>query len=179
MGLQTGSELARTQRMVIDPADLRILAFIVHGPLVAPPSTMLRLADIREMSDVGIIVDSADEFVAPDDIISISEIYHLNFTLHGMPVLDEKRHKLGKIIGFTIDTNDFTIQQLDVKRPLLKSFTDTELLIHRSQITEINDRAIIVHSTADVPEPTTESIRQSYINPFRNNNPAAERIERD
>ena len=179
MGLQTGSELAETKRAIVDPATLEIIAFTVAGPLITDERTLLRLADVRELSDLGFIIDSADEFVAPDDVIKLSEIYHLNFELLGMSVIDEKRRKLGKINGYTVDTTGFTVQQLNIKRPLLKSLNDTELLIHRTQITEINDKEIVVHSKAEIPEPKLDSIRQSYVNPFRKNSPEAEHIERE
>ena len=34
LGLQTGSELARTKEAVIDPANLKILAYELSGPLI-------------------------------------------------------------------------------------------------------------------------------------------------
>jgi sporulation protein YlmC with PRC-barrel domain len=172
MGLQTGGELARTNHAVIDPKNLEIVAYEVHGPLLDSNPSLLRVADVREFSDIGIIVDSSEEFVSPDDIIKLGEIYRLHFKLEGMHVIDERKQKLGKVNGYTIDTSGFVVQQLSVKRPLLKSLNDTELLIHRSQITEINDEAIIVHSEAEIPEPLMESVRTAYINPFRKNSQA-------
>lgn len=172
MGLQTGGELARTSRAVIDPKNLEIVAYEITGPLLNTHPSLLRIADVREFSDIGIIVDSSDEFVSLGDIIKLDEIYNLNFTLEGMNVIDEKRQKLGKVNGYTLDTSGFLVHQLSVKRPLLKSLNDTELLIHRSQITEINDNTIVVHSQAKIPEPLLESVRTAYINPFRKNQQA-------
>lgn len=171
MGLQTGSELARTHQAVIDPARLEIIAYELKGPLLAQRPALLRVADVREFSDVGLIVDSSDEFISPDDVINVGKIYDLHFTLEGMPVIDEKRRKLGKVNGYTLDTTGFLVQQLSVRRPLLHSFNDTELLVHRTQITEINDKAIVVHSEAKIPEPAEDSLKASYINPFRKNAP--------
>lgn len=170
MGLQTGGELARTVRAVVDPATLQILAYEVSGPLTHG-TKLLRVADVREFSDIGIIVDSIDEFVAVEDVIKLHEIYALGFEPLGMAVTDEKRSKLGKVNGYTLETKTFTIQQLSVKRPLLRSLGDTELLVHRTQIIEINDKAIVVHSKAKVPEPRLEHIRTSYVNPFRKTEP--------
>lgn len=167
MGLQTGSELARTSAPVIDPRTLEIVAYELEGPLLDANPSLLRVADVREFSDIGMIVDSSDEFVSPDDIIKLGEIYALHFDVLGMTVIDEKKRKLGKVHGYTIDTTGFLIQQLSVKRPLLKSLNDTELLIHRTQIQEINDHAIIVHSEAEIPEPLMESVKTAYVNPFR------------
>ena len=167
MGLQTGGELARTKKAIIDPATLAIVAYELEGPLLNEHPSLLRIADVREFSDIGLIVDSSDEFVTADDIIKIKEIYELNFNPIGMPVVDEKRHKLGKVDSYTIETSAFLIQQLLVKRPLFKSLNDAQLLIHRSQITEINDHEIVVHSQAEIPEPALEAMRHGYTNPFR------------
>lgn len=167
MGLQTGSELARTAGPVIDPHTLEIVAYELTGPLLSVTPSLLRVADVREFSDIGLIVDSSDEFVAVDDIIKLQQIYDLHFSPVGMPVIDENKHKLGKVDGYSIDTSGFLLQQLSVKRPLLKSFNDPQLLIHRTQITEISDSAIIVHSRAEIPEPPIEAMRSAYTNPFR------------
>lgn len=169
MGLQTGSELARTRRAVIDPTNLEVVAYEVEGPLLDQQPSLLRIADVREFSTIGFIIDSSDEFVAPEDIIKLNQIYSLHFTLEGMHVIDEKKHKLGKVSGYIIETGGFLIQQLNVRRPLLKSLSDSELLVHRTQITEINDKAIIVHSRPTTPEPVSQAVKTAYINPFRKN----------
>ncbi len=168
LGLQTGGELARTMNAVIDPANLKIHAYELNGALLDTVPSLLRIADIREISDIGVIVDSSDEFVGLDDVIKLSEIYKLDFNLMSMSVVDIKGGKLGRVNGYTVNTVDFLIYQLSVKRPFFKSFNDTELLIHRSQITEINKTTIIVRSEAVTPEPLLESVRASYVNPFRN-----------
>lgn len=176
MGLQTGAELARTTRPVIDPANLKIIAYELDGPLLDQVPSLLRIADVRELSDLGFIIDSSDEFVQPSDVIKIKELYDHNFNLVGMAVTDEKNSKLGKIIDFTLDTSGFVVQQLTVRRPLIRSLNDTELVIHRSQIIEINDSSIVVHSQAKVPEPKAHEVVGSYINPFRNSETANESV---
>lgn len=175
MGLQTGSEIAQTKSAIIDPATLAVIGYTIEGPLLENGTWVLRIADVRELSDLGFIVDSTDEFIHPEDVLKINEIYQLNFPLLNMPVVDERRNKLGKVIDFTLETGSFIIQQLTVRRPLLKSFNDTELLIHRSQIIEINDDAIVVHSEAKAPEPELHEVVGSYVNPFRkSDSPAPE-----
>lgn len=175
MGLQTGGEIAQTKTAIVDPATLAVVAYVVEGPLLEDGVWLLRIADVRELSDLGFIVDSTDEFIHPEDVLKINEVYKLNFPLLEMPVIDERRTKLGKVIDFTLETGSFMVQQLTVRRPLLKSFNDTELLIHRSQIIEINDDAIVVHSEAKAPEPELHEVVGSYVNPFRkSDSPAPE-----
>lgn len=177
VGIQTGTELARTNKPIIDPADLSILGYELEGPLLDVHPSILRIDDVRELSDLGFIVDSSDEFVGVDDVVKLASVYNLHFDLVGMTVQDEKQHKLGKVIDFTLETTTFLIQQLTVKRPLFKSFSDTELIIHRTQIIEINNDAIVVHSEAKAPEPELREVVGSYVNPFRKSKPTAEARE--
>ncbi len=175
MSLQTGGEIARTTDPLIDPADLSIKAYHVRGPLLDDTAShILRIADVRELSNMGFIVDSIDEIVVLGDIIKLQELADMQFHLIDMAVVNEKRAKLGRVIDFTIDTTSFTVQQLTVRRPLLKSFNDTELVIHRTQIIEISRDAIVVHSEAKAPEPELHEVVGSYVNPFRKSKPAAE-----
>lgn len=177
MGVQTGGELARLATPIIDPASLSIVAYVVSGRLLSHHPIYLRIADIRELSDIGVIIDSIDEFVEPGDVIKIDEIVRLQFALTDMRVRDEKGTNLGKVVDFTIDTGSFYIQQLTIRRPLMYSLTDTELLIHRTQIIEINDKAIVVHSHAQAPEPERTEVVGSYVNPFRKTDSVPDTID--
>lgn len=169
MSLQTGTRLATTGTPLINPANLKIIAFELEGPLLTEKPSFLRVADIRELSGVGMIIDSSDELLALDDVIKIKELYELGFQLIGMTVIDEHKKKLGKVDNYTVDTASFVIEQLNVKHGIIRGLTDTGILIHRSQITEINDNAIIVKSTAKkmTVEPVMEAVRHEYVNPFR------------
>lgn len=180
MGLQTGAELARTVKPLIKPDDLGIVAYLVDGPRIDIQPSILRVADIREFSEIGFIVDSSDEFITRGDVIKIDELLDLNFNLIGMAVLDENNQKLGKVYDYTIETEGFVVWQITVKRPLLKRINDTEFLIHRSQIIEINSDAIIVHSKIKITS-DSKSSHGAYINPFRkhqNSSPAPHNIDR-
>ena len=173
MSLQTGTKLALTKAPIIDPANLKIVAYEVEGPMLSERPSFLRIADVRELSDIGMIIDSNDEFFGKDDIIDIRTIYNLNFHLIGLNVIDESKRKLGKVFDFSVDTDSFVIQQLKVKQSALKRLSQSELLIHRSQIVEINDYSIIVKSASKKLEPIIKSEKLSYINPFRT--PSTER----
>lgn len=177
MSLQTGTQLAQAKRPIVDPGNLKVVAYEVEGPLLAEKPSYLRTDDIRELGSVGMIVDSSDEFVGPDDIIKLKELDQLGFNLIGMVVIDEVRRKLGKIEDFTIDTGSFIVQQLTVKRGFIRGITDTSLLIHRTQIVEINDQHIIVKAAAKKIQPVEKAIRHDYVNPFRSANTPVESQE--
>ena len=165
MSLQTGSELAVTHRILVDPRDLTVCAYELDGAMLDQKPSFLRPVDVRELSNLGLIVDSSDEFVGPDDVILIKQVIDYDFELIGLDVIDEKKKKLGRIIGFNVDSASFSVQQLVVKRPLLKSFGETELLIDRAQVVEVRDSFVVVKS-ASTEEPAMQAVRE-YANPFR------------
>lgn len=173
MSLQTGGNLASTQKAIIDPSNLKIVAFEVEGQLLSERPALLRVEDIREIGRVGMIVNSNDEFIGVSDVIKIEKLYNLGFPLVNMPVFDDQKHRLGKVEDYTVDTDSYVIQQLTVKRGFFKAFTDTGLLVSRAQIVEINDNGIIVKSpTIKSVEPVMQAARREYANPFRGANAA-------
>lgn len=174
MSLQTGTRLAHTAKPIIDPANLRIVAYEVEGPLLAENPSFMRTADIREYGRLGMIIDSNDELIGLDDVIHIKQLVELKFPLIGLQVIDDQKRKLGKVDDYTLDTGDFLIQQINVRRGLIKGITDTGFLVNRSQIIEINNNAIIVKSpSVKSVEPVMQAIRGEFVNPFRNPKPQA------
>lgn len=168
MSLQTGGRLASTQKPIIDPSNLKIVAFEVEGQLLSERPALLRVDDIREMGRVGMIVNSNDEFIGVHDVIKIEKLYELGFPLVGMTVIDDTKHRLGKVEDYTVDTDSFVIQQLTVHRGFFKGLTDTGLLISRNQIIEINDTEIVVKSAAQKSiSPIMQASRTEFVNPFR------------
>jgi len=168
MSLQTGTRLAHTLKPIIDPATLRVLAYEIDGPLLTEKPSFVRTNDIREYGRLGMIIDGNDEIIGLEDVIQIQKIYGLQFSLLGIQVVDEHKRKLGKVDDYTLDTGDFLIQQLNVKRGFLRGITDTGLLINRSQIIEINNTSIVVKApSVKSAEPVMQSIRGEFSNPFR------------
>lgn len=172
MGIQTGTKLAITKIPIVDPANLKIIAYEIDGPLLAERPAYLLIADVRELSSIGMIIDSSDEFVGIDDVIALKKVAEMNFRLVGLHVVDDTKKKLGKVTDYIVDTNSFVIQQLRVQQKILKSITNTELLIHRSQIIEINNTTIIVRSAIKKVESQEKVDKLVYVNPFRAASPA-------
>lgn len=174
MSLQTGTRLAHTLKPIIDPSNLRILAYEIEGPLLTENPSFIRTNDIREYGRLGMIINSNDELIGLSDVIQIEKIYKLKFPLIGVQVLDEHKRKLGKVDDYTLNTDDFVIQQLNVRRGFLKGITDTGLLVNRSQIIEINNTSIVVKSpSVKSAEPVMQAIRGEFVNPFRAPKPQA------
>lgn len=175
MSLQTGTRLAVTGRPIINPGTLKIVAYEVEGSLLSERPAFLRTEEVREVAPMGMIVDSADDLVLLEDVISLKKLYEIDFELVNMVVMDEHKKKIGKVEDYTLETDSFVIQQLHVKRGVLRGLTDTGVLIHRSQIVKVTDNEIIVKSTAKkVIEPVTQAARGEFVNPFRAPSPQIE-----
>lgn len=166
LSLQTGAELARTEATVIDPANLKIIAFYISGTTLDFEPALLMTPDIREVADIGMIINSSDDFVSPDDLISIRNIINHQFTPVGLKVIDTEKRKLGKVTRYSVDLHDFTIRQLHVAPSLLKSLQHAEFLINRTQIIAISDTTITVR-TPKVLEQKPKTTGQIFHNPFR------------
>ncbi|QHN43155.1 hypothetical protein GII36_04880 [Candidatus Mycosynbacter amalyticus] len=171
MSLQTGTEIAETVGCVIDPDTLNILAYEINGKSLDEHPAFLKIEDIRELSDIGFIVDSSDEVISLDDIVTHKQLYEAPVQLESMHVIDEQHTKLGKVEQLVMDTQSFRVEQLQVRRPFFKSLSDTSLVIHRQQIIAITPDAIIVR-TPTVRESNQSPLeKQPLINPFRGTRP--------
>ena len=143
--------------------------------------TILETRDVREFSPMGMVVDSAGVFVEEGDVIKLDKILKLNFSLLGLSVETKKKSKLGKVVDFVIETDDFSVRQLIVKRPLVKSFFDPELVIPRKEIVEITDYKIIVKDEEDKIKARAlrEDFTPNFVNPFREPDFSANRIAKE
>ncbi len=169
LSMQSTSSIGTVATPIIDPDTFKIIAFYLTGPLVNKPADILATSSIREYSRYGMVIDSADELVEKSDVVKIDKIINLHFDLIGLKVETKKGSKLGKVSGFTFTSDDFTIQQIIVKRPLVKSFVDPELTIHHSEIVEVNDYKIIVKDEEKVikKKAMDENFVPNFVNPFR------------
>lgn len=174
MSIQTGSSIALTAEPIIDPRKLQIVAFFCEGGKLSEESNILHTSDIREVSDIGFIVNSSDDIMDGDGLVRLQEIVDYNFRLIGIPVYEDRGGRLGVVGDYIVDTASFFISKLHVKRPLLKSFSTSELVIDRTQIIEVTNKRIVVRS-ATVKDEQVEAATTSPIafeNPFRKPQPS-------
>lgn len=171
MSLQTGAELAKTTRPLINPENLHIIAYEVEGKSLRTNPSLLRTVDIRENSRLGFIIDDSDELVEPGDIISLDALRKLQFDLIGMHVIDEDGRKLGIVEDYIIDNEAFVVMQLQIRFPIMQRINNTSNLIARTQIVEINDKHIVVASGKEKISPVERIADRAFINPFSKQQP--------
>lgn len=168
LSLHTASRIAEVKGLVIDPNFLKVVAFEISA-VSSKQRLFLEASSVREFSKMGMIVDSDEEFVEKDDVIKLKETIDLGFSLDNMKVVSKKKAMLGRIEDFIINTEDFQIMQLIVKKPIYKALIDPELVIGRSDIHEINDSEIIVKSEEGtiMKKSGTLDFVPNFVNPFK------------
>ena len=173
LSMQASGAIGRIAEPIIDPDTLKIIAFRAEGPVIDRTANILTASSIREYSTFGVVIDSVDELVSSDDVVKIAKILELNFNLIGLKVETKKGSKLGKITDYTVTSDDFTVQQLIVKRPAIKSLIDPELTIHRKEIIELTDYKIIVKDEEKTikKKAEKEDFVPNFVNPFREKQP--------
>ena len=173
LSLHVGGEIARVTELIMNPNNLKLIAFRVEGPLIRDEvGDILPIESVREFSTHGAIVDSIDEFIDGEEVVRVRDILKLNFSLNGLKVITKKKVKLGKVSDYILDTTSWQVHQIIVQRPLMKSFLDPELIIPRQKIIEVNDYEVIIKdetekSSKKAPAAAPADFVPNFINPFR------------
>ena len=181
LSVQDSGKIGTIATTIVDPDSLKIIAFRVHGAVGNDGGNILDAKSVREYSNFGLVIDSTEELVKDEDIVKISKVLELNFSLLGLKVETKKGSKLGKILDFTVTEDNFSVQQIIVKRPTVKSFFDSELVVPRTEIVEVTDYKIIVRDEEKVIKERAlkEDFVPNFVNPFRKTEqaPAPDHIE--
>lgn len=173
LSMQSASRIGQIYSPIVDPDILTIVAFYLIGHQISRDTNILDTKSIREYSRYGMVIDSIDELVSKTDVVKISKIIDLNFSLPGLKVETKKGSKLGRIADYTISSEDYILQQIIVKRPIFKSFLDSELIIPRKEIIEVTNEKIIVKDEEKVirERAANEDFIPNFVNPFRKTEP--------
>lgn len=169
MSLQTGAQLAKTTSAIIDPRQLVLSAFYVEGSNLDSSPSVLHPNDIRELSDIGMIIDNAHKIMSLDGLVRLNEIIGFEFELLGLKVVDERGHKLGRVSGYSLDASSYSVMQVYTEQSLIRSFGTLGSTIHRTQIVSVSNDALVVQSPTvrDEVKKVTDDAKRAFTNPFR------------
>ena len=179
LSMQSASAIGYIAATIVDPETFKIIAFRLDGRAINSTNEILDTKSIREYSSLGCVIDSINELVSATDIVKISKVLSLKFNLIGLKVETKKGTKLGRIIDYTATPDNFTVQQIIVKRPLVKSFSDPELTIPRKEIVEVTDTKIIVKDEEKTirERAMKEDFIPNFVNPFRKTESASAHVD--
>jgi len=143
LSLRTGGEVATAIEPVINPANLKIEGFYCVDSQ-SRQQLVLVTQDIRDIMTQGIVINDHDVLMLPNELIRMADLFRINFTLLGKPVVTSSGTKLGKVSDYAVNTDNMFIQKMYVSQSMFKNFNGGNLGVDRSQIIEINDKKVIV-----------------------------------
>ena len=143
LSLRTGGQIGVAREPVINPNNLKIEGWYSENAF-EKGEYILPVQEIRDLIAKGLVVNDHDALTHPDDLVRLQNVIEVKFELIGKNVVTENNKKLGKIIDYAVNDENYYIQKLYVNPSLLRGLTQEQLLIDRSQIVEITDKKIIV-----------------------------------
>ncbi len=175
LSLHIGGEIARVTEPIITPDNLKVIGFKVEGKIIREnDADILPIESVREFSRMGMIIDSIDELVYDADVVKIKKALDIDFKLIGLKVVTRQNTKIGKVSDYTVHIGDWSIQQLVVQRPILKSFLDPELIVSRNRIVEVDDEQVVIKDEHDKAKSRVSKVASkpadfvpNFVNPFR------------
>lgn len=143
LSLHVGRPVATVTKPIIDPRKLQIVGFFVDhtGP---EKDAVLLTQDIREVAAGRLLINSADEITAADQLFRLQDVLELDFVLEGKRVVTDNQRKVGTVKHYVAETDTFLIQKLYVRPPVLRSLMVDNAIVNRQQIIEVTDKKIIV-----------------------------------
>lgn len=144
LSLQTGTNVATTKAVILDPALLEVVAFSCITDSRKAGDIALMLRDVRELALDCVIVDSDEDLIELDEIVRLRALKADNFQLVGKKVVSDMGRRLGSVEDYTVNTDTNRIQKLYVTQSIIRSFFGSSLIIDRTQIIDVTPRQIVV-----------------------------------
>ena len=157
LSLRSGASIAKTQHIIINPDNLKILGFEVSNYTVAGDH-VLPVSEVREIISKGLVVNDHESITPENDMVRIKDIINQKFEVLGKKVVAENGVKIGKVVDFCFDPASFFIVQLFVSPSLLKGINASQRIIKRDDIVELTDKTIVIKNDTErrkAPEPAT------------------------
>lgn len=157
ISIHTGQPVGELGEPIINPNKFSVEGFFVTGNWQQKYNEPVALLsqDIREITAQRALINSVDEITPLSELVRLNEVIKIKYTLIGKPVRTESKKRLGRVDDYVINSLGYSIQKIYVKQSVFKSMSLHSLVIDRAQITEINDKYVIV-SDATLAKPAPE-----------------------
>ncbi|MBW3568708.1 hypothetical protein KY385_01105 [Candidatus Parcubacteria bacterium] len=149
MSLRTGGQVGTAVQMIINPNNLKIEGWYVDDRFSGQRRILLA-NDVRDIVPQGIAVNDQEVLSEPDELVRLKPILEINFQLTGKQVRSQGGKKYGKVTDFAVETSGLIIKKIYASQAIVKSLSDGNLSIDRTQIVEITNTSIIIE------DPTVE-----------------------
>lgn len=149
MSIHAGRAIAAINEAVIDPSDLKIVAFSIHARGLRYFS-VIHSSDIREWSNLGAVINSEDDVMEVDENMpKIKELVESKFRLGGIGVRTESGRRLGRVKNYIFETDGFFVVKLYIEKTGLLSLLSQPLVIERGSVINVTNKFIVIADDAN------------------------------
>lgn len=144
LSMHTGQVIGQLDSSIINPNKLELMGFCCATLQTGKAMPILLTQSIRQVGKGRVFIDSVDELTEPEELVRHQEIISLQFELMDKPVRTGRGKRLGKVDEYIIDSETWQIQKIYVRQSLFKNPATQNLIIDRTQVTEVSDKYITV-----------------------------------
>lgn len=163
MSLRGGRRISSTLEPIIDPHKMKVVGVYCEDRAQGIDKVLL-IEDIRELSEVGIIIDSEENLIDPADLVRMESVLDMHFELSGKKLVTQSGKKLGKVDNYAIDDVSFRIEKLYARPLAIKTLSTNDYIINRRQISSVNEQEVVVK---DAVAKSGSKARRPSFNPLR------------
>ena len=113
--LNTQSKIGQVQKIIIDPANGKLLGFEVKKSGFFSKNKILSAADILEFEQQGLVTGNEENLVNPEEVIRIKEVIGEKIKVLGAKAITESKKYLGRIYDLLIDTDNLMVVKYYIK----------------------------------------------------------------
>jgi sporulation protein YlmC with PRC-barrel domain len=170
MSIHSGGAIATIAEPVIDPKNLRIVAFSVSARGLKYYS-VIHSSDIREWSQLGAIINSEDDLMEVDENMpKIKSVVEGGFNLLGINVRTESGRRVGKVRNFVFETDGYFVVKLYVERAGIFVLFNPVLLIERDSVVDVTKKYIVIKDAViKIKDSSKKKARENVEYGFSNN----------
>jgi uncharacterized protein YrrD len=153
--VNTQSKIGQISQILIDPQNGNLMGFLVSLGGLLSPKKVLSAVDIREFDPNGIVTESSDNLVPPEEIVRVNDIIKKKIFLIGMPAKTESGKSLGNVEDLLIDTDTSSVAKYYLKDLLGKS-----RVLGSDKVVKV-DKQIIFTDDVNLPPPNAAGVTAS------------------
>jgi uncharacterized protein YrrD len=149
MSLHAGGAIATISEPIIDPVNLKIVAFSVTARGMKYFSA-LHSNDIREWGPLGAIVNSEDALIEVDENMPIiKNLVEEGFKLANINVRTESGKRIGKVRNFIFESDGYFVVKINIESRSLMGLISTPKCIERDSIVNVTKKYIVISDSAN------------------------------
>ncbi|OGD57184.1 hypothetical protein A2V71_02065 [Candidatus Berkelbacteria bacterium RBG_13_40_8] len=144
--MDTQSKIGEIREIIVDPENGRLLGFLIKEGGIFSSNKVLSAVDIREWDPNGIVTESVENLVPPQEIIRINDILKQKIFLIGMPAKTESGKSLGNVEDLLIDADASCVAKY-----YLKDLLGNSRVLTADKVVKIDKQVTFADDVGEIP----------------------------